>query len=130
MKFTNKSKSYPFTILFCQVIVFSFAVAYGLTWLIPEAIPFVKERAIDRQQLFENYRILKSFLSIGKADILEEPAAADADHPLLIATENLKRAQQLFEGKKYQDSSLILAALLGRFPHIAAKRDTLLLKNL
>lgn len=130
MKFTNKSKSYPFTILFCQVIVFSFAVAYGLTWLIPEAIPFVQERAIDRQQLFKNYRILKSFLSIDKADILEEPAAADADHPLLIATENLKRAQQLFEGKKYQDSSLILAALPGRFPHIAAKRDTLLLKNL
>ncbi len=100
MKFTNKSRSYPFTIFFCLVIVFSFAVAYGLTWLIPDAIPFVQERTIDRQQLFKNYRILKSFLNADKADISEEPAAADADHPLLIATENLKRAQQLFAGKK------------------------------
>ena len=130
MKFTNKSRSYPFTILFCLVIGFSFAVAYGLTWLIPDTIPLVQERTIDRQQLFKNYRILKSFLSVDKTDISEEPAAVDADHPLLIATENLKRAQQLFQAKKYQDSSLILAALPGRFPHIAAKRDTLLLRNL
>ncbi|MBU4267532.1 MAG: lytic transglycosylase domain-containing protein [Acidobacteria bacterium] len=130
MKFTNKVKSYPYTLLFCQVIVFSFAVAYGLTWLIPDTIPFAQERAIDRQQLFKNYRILKSFLGNDSAEISEEPTAADADHPLLTATENLKRAQQLFEGKKYQASSLILAALPGRFPHIAAKRATLLLKNL
>ena len=130
MKLTNKVKSYPYTLLFCQVIVFSFAVAYGLTGLIPDTIPFAQERAIDRQQLFKNYRILKSFLGNGSAKISEEPAAADADHPLFAAMENLKRAQLLFSEKKYRESLRILNTLPDRFPHIAAKRDTLLLKNL
>jgi hypothetical protein len=130
LKCTSKGKSTPYTIFFCQVILFSFAVAYGLTALIPDPAPFRRERAIDRQQLFNNYRILKSFLSNDAAASEEEPSAADMQHPLLAATENLKQAQRLFEEKKFQASSSILAMLPGRFPHIAAKRDSLQLKNL
>jgi hypothetical protein len=130
LNLTNNKKSIPYTLLFCQVIVFSFAAAYGLTGLLSEKIPVEKKQAVDRQQLFKNYRILNLFLGSSASGTPQEPAAAELDHPLLAATENLKWAQLLFTAKKYQDSILILAALPGRFPYIAAKRDALLLKNL
>ena len=124
MKFSNKSGSLPYTLLFCQVIVFSFATAYGVTWLFQRTpAPEKIATAVDRQQLFRNYRILNFFLASGSPATRGEPDAADLENPLLAAIENLKQAQELFTEKKYAAGAAVLALVPDRFPFLAARRD-------
>jgi hypothetical protein len=130
LKFSSKGGSTPVTLLFCQVILFSFAAAYGMTWFFREAPVAEKRAAVDSRQLFQNYRILNHFLASGPEAPPAQPGIADLENPLLAAIENLKRAQALFAEKKYAAGSKILAAVPDRFPFIAAKRDALLLKGL
>jgi len=130
LKFSSKGGSTPVTLLFCQVILFSFAAAYGMTWFFSEAPVAEKRAAVDSRQLFQNYRILNYFLASGPEAPPDQPGVADLENPLLAAIENLKRAQALFAEKKYAAGSEILAAVPDRFPFIAAKRDALLLKGL
>lgn len=130
MNFSNKSSSFPYTILFCQVIFFSFAAAYGLTGLFTGKIPFETKQAVDRQQLFRNYHILNYFLADGAATIPAAPEPMDLENPLLAAIKNLQLAQGLFKEKKYRESAVVLALVPDRFPFVAAGRDELLLKNM
>ncbi|MBN2346364.1 MAG: lytic transglycosylase domain-containing protein [Candidatus Aminicenantes bacterium] len=131
MKCTSKRRSLPFTFLFCQVIVFSLALAYGITQLLsdppaPESTP-----AFDPQQLFRNYRILNQFLANGSPPDSQTAGAADREtHPLLAAIEDLRRAQALHEEKKFRTSLAVLEAVPDDFPVIAKRRDALLLRNL
>jgi hypothetical protein len=128
LKSTSKSGSLPTTLLFCQVILFSFAAAYGLTWLLKEpALPEARP-VVNRPQLFQNYRILNLFLVNGSRPGPAQPESADLNNPLLAAIESLKQAQQLFEEKKYSACAVILNGMPRRFPHVAARRDDLLLK--
>lgn len=109
---------------------FSFAVAYGLTGLLTEKIPAEKMQTVNRQQLFQNYRILNYFLTVDSTAAPAQPEAADLENPLLAAIENLKRAQVLFTEKKYAGCDAALALVSDRFPFLAARRDALYLKSL
>ncbi len=128
MKFSIKSGSFPYTLLFCQVIFFSFAAAFAIAWLQRETPLVEKKPALDRRQLFLNYRILNHFLA---GDQEAAPVAADAQgQPLLEAIENLKKAQELFAAKKYAESAAALDGIPGRFSFLTGRRDALRLKNL
>jgi hypothetical protein len=129
LKFSSKGGSTPYTVLFVQVVVFSFVVSFGLAWFFKEAPVPVEKTFINRQQLFKNYRILNYFMASGPAADPLAPEAEDLENPLLNAIHNLKQAQQLASEKQYQQSAEILAGIPDRFPHIAAKRDALLLKS-
>jgi soluble lytic murein transglycosylase len=101
-----------------------------LTGLISVALPHDELSAINRQQLFKNYRFLNFFLSDSSASSLNEIDPADRNNPLLAAIERLRQAQQLVDEKKYELSSDMLAKIPGQFPYIAAKRDELQLRSL
>jgi soluble lytic murein transglycosylase len=130
LKFTNKSGSTLYTLWFCQVIIFSFMAAYGLTWFFNETPVLEKRALVDRQQLFQNYRILNYFLALGTAPAPARIENADMENPLLAAIDELKRARSLFAEKKYAAGAEILAAVSDRFPFITAKRDGLILQGL
>ena len=130
MKYIDKSRSLKYTLLFGFVFVFSFITAYCLTGLIRVALPVYKISAINRQQLFKNYRFLNFILSGSSTRSLSEIDPADRSNLLLAAIERLNQAQQLSNEKKFALSSEILAKITGKFPYIAAKRDELQLKNL
>ena len=130
MKFLNKSGSTSYTLLFCQVIVFSFAVAYGMAWMLKEPAAIEKKAFLNRRQLFQNYRILNAFLASGsEANSINSETSGSAS-PLLAAIENLKQAQASFDGKRYPECSAFLDMVPERFPFMAVRRDTLRLKNL
>ncbi len=128
MKFINKGGSTPYTLLFSQVVIFSFAAAYGVTWFFREAPVPEKRPVVDRRQLFQNYRILNAFLASDPAPAAVENA--DLDNPLLAAIEDLKRAQEFFAEKKYAACAAALDLVPDRYPFLAARRDTLRLKSL
>ncbi len=134
MKLSSRNGSAPYTFLFCQVVIFSVAAAYGLTWLLSEPPASERKMAINRRQLFQNYRLLNLFLANGSAAAPaaqpEQPEAKDMENPLLAAIENVKRAQEHFAAKKYAACAAVLAAVPERFPFVAARRDNLLLRNL
>jgi hypothetical protein len=132
LKFSSRNGSTPYTIYFCQVVIFSFVAAYGLTWLLSEAYAPERMAAINRRQLFQNYRILNLFLANGAAPAAPpgQPEAMDMENPLLAAIENLKRAQELFAGKKYAACAAVLEAVPERLPFVAVRRDNLLLRSL
>ncbi len=116
--------------MFCQVILFSFAAACGVSWLLQEKPALEKAAAVNRQQLFQNYRILNYFLAGDSAAAAPPTEAADLENPLLAAIENLKRAQGLFKEKKYAACAAALSLVPDRFPFLAARRDALRLKSL
>ncbi len=126
MKFSSRSGSLPYTLLFCQVIVFSFAAAYGAAWLF--RVPPAAEKAglVNHRQLFRNYRILNQFLA--KSALPAEPL--DAQHPLLAAIGDLEQARKLSAAKQYAASGALLERVPDRFPYLAARRDILQLQNL
>lgn len=131
MKFSNKGGSTPYTLLFCQVIVFSFAVAYGMAWMLKERPAIEKKAFLNRRQLFQNYRILNAFLANnGTESGPAQPEAADAANPLLAAVENLKQAQACFDKKRYADCIALLDMVPARFPFLAARCDALRLRSL
>lgn len=130
MKFTNKSKSIPYTLLFCQVILFSFSAAYGVSWFLQAKPAVEKEAVVNRQQLFQNYRILNYFLAGDSTAVPPALEAADLENPLLAAIENLKRAQGFSMEKKYAECAAALALVPDRFPFLTARRDALHLKSL
>jgi len=107
-------------------MLFSFAAAYGSAWLFRVPAPPEKPAAVNRRQLFLNYRILNQFLAVNPAEAAA-PAAAD---PLLTAIADLKGAQALFAAKKYAASAASLALVPDSFPFLAARRDELRLQNL
>jgi len=124
LKSTSKSASFPYTLFFCQLVLFSFAAAYGVTWLQRQSPAVETKPALDRRQLFRNYRILKQFLAA------ERIPASSPRVPLLEAIANLTRAQELFAAKKYTESAAALSAVPGRFPFLADRRDDLRLRIL
>jgi hypothetical protein len=130
LKFTNKGGSTPYTLLFSQIVIFSFAAAYGLASFFREAPVPEKRSLVDRQQLFQNYRILNYFLANDAAPAPPRPENADLENPLLAASENLKQAQDLFTEKKYAACATALSLVPGRYPFLAARRDSLRLKIL
>ncbi len=130
MKFSNKSSSLPYTLFFCQVIVFSLAAAYGVTWLFRVPPPIENPGRIDHRQLFRNYRILNHFLVRVPAPADEKTGPPALENPLLAAIENLGQAQALFAEKKYAACSASLERVPDRFPYVAAWRDALQLQNL
>jgi hypothetical protein len=130
LKFINRSSSTPYTLLFCQVILFSFASAYGLTWFFNETPVPEKRALIDRQQLFQNYRILNYFLANAPSTAPLQIENADLENPLLAAIENLKRAQGFFTEKKYAACEAALSLVPDRYPFLAARRNSLHLKSL
>jgi hypothetical protein len=101
-----------------------------MSWLFRETPALEKKAVVNRQQLFQNYRILNYFLASGSATAPAQPENSDLENPLMAAIESLKRAQALFAEKKYNAVAAALAAVPERFPFIAAKRDALLLKGL
>jgi len=130
LKFSNKGGSTPYTLLFSQVVIFSFAAAYGLTWFFKEAPVPEKRSVVDRQQLFQNYRILNYFLANDADAPPARPESADLKNPLLAAIEDLKSAQELFAEKKYAACEAALSLVPDRYPFLAARRDSLRLKSL
>ncbi len=134
MKFSSKNGSTPYTLLFCQIVIFSFAGAYGAVWFFREPPVPEQKSVINRQQLFQNYRILNQFLANGNAAVPAvqpaQPEAMDLENPLLATIENLKKAQEFFQAKKYASCRSILTEVPSRFPFVAARRDALVLKNL
>ena len=128
MKFSIKSGSYPYTRLFCQVILFSFAAAFGSAWLF--RVPPLPDQpaAVNHRQLFLNYRILNRFLIPAPADARDDAQAAT--DPLLAAIRNLEQAQALYAEKKYAASIAALELVPDRFPYLAARREALRLQNL
>jgi hypothetical protein len=130
LKFSDKSRSLKYTLLFAFVFVFSFAAAYCLTNILEEPQPVEKKPAVDRRQLFENYHFLEFFLSVIPSHSLSEIDPADRNNRLLESLERLRQAQQLNNEKKYDSSSESLAKISGQFPYITAKCDELQLKNL
>ncbi len=130
MKFSIKSGSYPYTRLFCQVILFSFAAAYGSVWLF--RVPSLPEKpaAVNHRQLFLNYRILNQFLVKNPAPANAQAEAPAAAASLLAAIGDLQQAQDLFTEKKYAASTAALERVPDRFPYVAARRDALRLQNL
>ena len=127
---SRRSPSLPYTLLFCQVILFSFAAAWGAAWLLrePPAGPAPRP-AIDRRQLFLNYRLLNRFLS-GASAATEADAAGGGEEPLLQAIAGLKRAEELFAGRRYGECAAALAALADGFPFLEERRDVLRLRLL
>jgi hypothetical protein len=130
LKFSSKSGSFPYTLLFCQVILFSFAAAFGATWLFRAPAPAEKPMVVHRQQLFQNYRILNYFLTGAAPTENGSSDTADPVNPLLAAIANLKQAQVLLDEKKYAASAAALEQVPDRFPFVAARRDSLRLQNL
>jgi hypothetical protein len=126
LKFSSRSGSLPYTLLFCQVIVFSFAAAYGAAWLFRVPMPTEKTAGVNHRQLFRNYRILNHFLAAGA--VPAEPL--DAGNPLLAAIADLEQARVLFAAKQHAASSAVLARVPDLLPHLAARRDMLQLQNL
>jgi soluble lytic murein transglycosylase len=104
--------------------------AYGLTWFLSAPPAREKRDLIDRQQLFQNYRILNYFLALGAAPAPAGIEDSDRENPLLVSIEDLKRAQSLFAEKKYDAGAEVLAAVPDRYPFIVAKRDELILRGL
>jgi hypothetical protein len=70
--------------------------AYGLTWFFNETPVLEKRALVDRQQLFQNYRILNYFLALGTAPAPARIENADMENPLLAAIDELKRARSIF----------------------------------
>lgn len=124
---SRRSPSLPYTLLFCQVIFFSFAAAWGTAWLLrgpgagPEARP-----AIDRRQLFQNYRLLKRFLSGAAAGSGAESGA----EPLLQAIDGLKRVEELFAARRTNECAAALDAVPEGFPFLEERRNVLRLRLL
>jgi hypothetical protein len=130
LKFINKSRSFKYTLLFGFVFAFSFVTAYCLTNFVEEQRPAEIAPAVDRRQLFENYRWLDLFLALGPAQSLSEVDPVDRNSPLLAAIEQLDRARQLVDEKKFGQADEILAKIPGQFPYIAAQRDEMRLQSL
>jgi soluble lytic murein transglycosylase len=126
LKSSNKGGSTRYTLLFCQVILFSFAVAYGMAWMLKESAAGERKSSLDRRQLFQNYHILNAFL----AGAQEPEAAQPGASPLLAAIESLKQAQAAFDEKKYRECVASLGGVPDRFPFLAVRRDALRLKSL
>ncbi len=124
MKFSSKSGSLSYTLLFCQLIVFSFAAAFAAAWLCREPVLPEARPALDRRQLFRNYRILNHFLHGAR------PAPAAQEPPLLAAIGGLQRAQELLDARRYAESLSSLDEVPGRFPFLAPRRDVLRLRAL
>lgn len=125
MKFSSRSGSFPYTLLFCQLILFSFAAAFGAAWLLREPVLSAKRPQLDRRQLFRNYRILNSFLGAVPA---EAPAVQEA--PVLAAVEGLRRAQELLAARRHAESLAALAAVPAGSPFLARRRDSIRLQAL
>lgn len=127
---SRRSPSLPYTLLFCQVIVFAFAAALGAAWLLraPEAGPGERP-AIDRRQLFLNYRLLNRFLN-GTSAAAEADGAGGGEEPLLQALAGLERARELFAGRRYGECAAALEALPAGFPFLEERVDALRLRLL
>jgi len=125
LKSSSRSGSFPYTLLFCQLILFSFAAAFGAAWLFREPVVSGKRQQLDQRQLFRNYRILNSFLGGGPA---EGPAVRES--PLLAASENLRRARELFDARRYAESLSALEQVPAGFPFLAQRRNIIRLKAL
>jgi hypothetical protein len=130
LKCTNKSRSVKYSLIFGSVFIFSFITAYCLTGLVKAALPVQKPSAVNRRQLFGNYRYLNYFLSGGAPRSLQEIDPADRSNPLLAVIERLRQAQQLVDDKKYEMGSTLLAQIPAQFPYLTAKRDELQLRSL
>jgi hypothetical protein len=101
-----------------------------LTELVKVEFPVAQISAINRRQLFKNYRFLNFFLSGSSTRSLSGLDPADRNNPLLALIERLRKAQQLVDEKKYELSSEILVKIPGQFSYLTAKRDELQLKSL
>jgi len=130
LKFTDKSRSEKYLLIFASVFVFSFITAYCLTDLVQVVPPLQQPSAVNRRQLFGNYRFLNFFLSGGAPRSLQNIAPADRSNPLLAVIERLRQARQLVDEKKYEAGSTLLAQIPAQFPYITAKRDELQLRSL
>jgi soluble lytic murein transglycosylase-like protein len=127
---SRRSPSLPYTLLFCQIIVFSFAAAWGAAWLLraPQPRPGARP-AVDRRQLFLNYRLLNLFLN-REAAATGTTAAGAAAEPLLQAIAALKRAEELFALRRGGEAAAALAAVPPGFPFLEERRDVLRLRLL
>ena len=123
MKFSSKSGSFPYTLLFCQLIVFSFAAAFVAAWLLQEPLTCEPPPTLDRRQLFCNYRILNCFLN----GVTEAPAVPEP--PLLAAIAGLRRAQELLDARRHVESLSVLEKVPADSPFLALRRNALLLRN-
>jgi soluble lytic murein transglycosylase-like protein len=126
LKYTSRSGSLPYTLHFCLLVAFSFASAYGVAWLLRPPPVAEPRAALNRQQLFRNYRILNDFLAVDP----DRPGAEAAEPPLLKAIVSLQRAEEAFAARRYAESAAALAAVPGRFSFLEGRRDSLGLKLL
>jgi hypothetical protein len=121
LKFIDKSRSLKYTLLFGFVFIFSFAAAYCLSNFWEEPPPVEEKPAVDRRQLFKNYRFLEYFLSVISSHSLSEIDPADRNSHLLAAIERLDQARQLSNENKHDFSSEILAKISAQFPYYCLK---------
>jgi len=124
LKFSSKGGSFPYTLLFCQLIAFSFVAAFAAAWLFRQPVLSGEPPQLDRRQLFRNYRILNCFLDA----VPEAPAAQET--PLLAAIGNLRRAQELSDARRHAESLSALDQVPATSPFLAQRREFIRLKGL